>query len=304
MSYVDASSQTTKIMHPQLLLNEFPQVPTNRSKIQFDTAKEIKKIPSEKNDHQSLLELKKQIQDLIDFKSHRIVLLEIPTNAFSKNLRICENFQLITLDGEPVPKVLLCKKCKQVRARCRLTSTPIVRHVKQHEEAERAHKMEEKKNTKIASQYAKYLNHAMKNWLPLPLIAKQCGEKLSPEMKDTIEKTVLSQGDRESQIRLRKKLKPQMGQQLRKHPEIDSVSKYLKNESMAISDKPFISLGPFNEMEAEESNSSTDRHLAIQVETNNCSSVNVPFDMKVDGAEMELVSIEPRFNAESSLQSS
>ena len=95
-----------------------------------------------------------------------------------------------------------------------------------------------------------------------------------------------------------------MGQQLRKHPEGDSVGKYPKNATMPIREKQLISLTPLKEMEAEESTYTTYDLLPIQVETKTCSSVNVPSDMNVDGAEMELKSSEPRFNAESSLLSS
>jgi len=161
MRSLDASTHTTKIMNPHLLINEFAQVPTKRSKKQFDARKEIKKIPSEKTEHQSLLKLKKQIQNLIDFQSPRIVIKEIPTNDFSKNISISQNFQLITLDGEPVPELMLCKKCFQVRARGRLTSTPIVRHLKNHEKVEMTRKNEQKKKSyknNNATQYASSLS--------------------------------------------------------------------------------------------------------------------------------------------------
>ena len=91
------------------------------------------------------MKLKKQIQNLIDFQSQRIALKEIPSNDFSKNIRNSQNFQLITLDGEPIPQLMVWKKCNQVRARCRLTATPIVRHLKQHEKLEKASTIDEKK---------------------------------------------------------------------------------------------------------------------------------------------------------------
>ena len=97
MTSLDASTHTAKIMKPQLLINEIAQVPTKRSKSQFDALNEIKKIPYEKTEHQSLLKLKKQIQNVIDFQSPRIAFKEIPTNDFSKNIRISQNFQLISL---------------------------------------------------------------------------------------------------------------------------------------------------------------------------------------------------------------
>ena len=107
MTSLEGSTHTTKIMKPHLLINKFAQVPKKPSKKQFDARNEIKKIPSEKTEHQSLLKLKKQIQNLLDFQSPRIGLKEIPTNDFSKNISISQNFQLITLDGEPVRELML-----------------------------------------------------------------------------------------------------------------------------------------------------------------------------------------------------
>ncbi len=157
------------------------------------------------------MKLKKQIQNLIDFQSPRIALKEIKTNDFSKNIHISQNFQLITLDGEPILELMLCKKCFQVRVRSRLTSTPIVRHLKQHEKVENSLNIDKKKNAKKknnhASLYAASLNHAMKNYTPIPLVAQEYGTNLSRGQRLTIEKTVLSKGEPEAQITFSKNLK-------------------------------------------------------------------------------------------------
>ena len=184
MTSLDASIHSSQTIKPQLLINESAKVPTKRSKIQFKAANEIKKSPSEKPDHQSLLKLKKLIQNLIDFQSPRSALKEIPTHDFTKNMRISQNFQLITKDGEPVPELMICKKCFQVRVRSRLTSTPIVRHLKQHETLENSMTINKKKNAKKKNNnnallYAASLNHAMKNYTPIPLVAQEYGTNLS-----------------------------------------------------------------------------------------------------------------------------
>ena len=204
MMPLDSSTQTTKI------LNECAQVPTKRSKIQFDAHNEIKKIPSETTAHKSLLKLKKQIQNLIDFQSPRIALKEIPTNDFSKNIEFSKNFRLITLDGEPVPELMLCNKCNQVRARGRLSSTPIVRHLKQHEKVEKSRKIEQKKKAKKTNNNAVSavsLTYAMKNSIPITKIGQECGEKLPHDKREEIVEMVLRQGKYEDQITLCKNLK-------------------------------------------------------------------------------------------------
>ena len=208
----DASTQTTKINKHQLLLNEASKIPTKISKIMYFSPTEIKNNSSDKTDHQSLLKLKKHIQTLIDFQSPRIVLIEIPTNDFDKHLHISQNFQLIKLDGEPIPDLMLCKKCNQVRARCRLTSTPIVRHLKLHEQAQMARNFEQKKkgNNKKNNNgllYAACLTHAMKNSLPISNAGQEYGEVLTHAQRRAIVKMVLSQGDQEGQITLGKNLK-------------------------------------------------------------------------------------------------
>ncbi len=98
MMIVDSSHQMTKINKRQLLHNEIPEIPPKISKPNLIAANEIKKISSEKRDHQSLLKLKKDIQNLIEFQSPRIALIEIPTTEFSKHSHISQNFELITLD--------------------------------------------------------------------------------------------------------------------------------------------------------------------------------------------------------------
>ena len=206
----DSSTQATKIMKHQLLLNEVSKIPTKISKIHFVSPKETKKISADKTEPKSLMKLRKDIQNLIDFQSPRIGLIEFPTNAFSKHIHISQNLQLITLDGEPIPELMLCKKCKQVRARCRLTATPMLRHLKLHEQFETAHKIDKKKKGKKnnnSSLYASCLIHAMKKSLPISNRAEEGGESLPRNIRQDIRKMVLSEGDPEEQITFYKNLK-------------------------------------------------------------------------------------------------
>ena len=110
MNILDSLTKMTKINKRQQLHKEFPEVPPKISKSNLLAANEIKKISSDNTKHQSILKLKKDIQNLIEFQSSRIALIEIPTTEFSKHSNISQNFQLITLDGEPIPELMLCKK--------------------------------------------------------------------------------------------------------------------------------------------------------------------------------------------------
>ena len=144
---VDASTQTIEKRKGHLLSNEFPQNPTISGNSRFVTTNEIQEISSVKKDRKSGLIQKRNIQNLIDFRSPRIGLKQIPTNHFSKNSFISKEFQLITLDKEPIPELMVCKKCKQVRARGRFTSSLLVRHLKQHAQVECSHRFDKKKGS-------------------------------------------------------------------------------------------------------------------------------------------------------------
>ena len=193
---LNSSNQTTKIKKHQLQVNEVTKIPPKISKIHFVSQNEGKKISGEKQDHQSLLKLKKDIQSLIDFKSPRIGLIEMPTTEFSKHVQMSQNFQLITLDGEPIPEIMLSKKCKQVRARGRMTATPIVRHLKQHAKIEMERKVYnmkkvDKKNNGIVD--ARSLSQSKKIYVPNPLAAQTFGHNLSPAQSQEEENRISSQ---------------------------------------------------------------------------------------------------------------
>ena len=70
---------------------------------------------------------------------------------------------------------MLCKKCKQVRARCRMTSTPIVRHLKQHEKLAKAIKIDKKKKDKKNNGilYASSVSQSGINSAPIPLASQE-----------------------------------------------------------------------------------------------------------------------------------
>ena len=314
MTAMEAEIHSTQGKKHLLVVNELSEIPNKIIKSGFVSPIERKKILSEKIDHQSLLKLKKEIQNLIDFQSTRIALLEIPTNDFSKNIRLAECFQLIKLEGVPVPELLLCKKCTKVMARCRLTSTPIVRHLKQHEKVEMARKEQKKKSKDtIEGTYATYLRQAMKNSLPIPSVAQECAIKLSTDFKHKIEKTVLDQGEREARIRLSKKLRTvllnkitfeksekvrkQLCKEIRQHPEIYSVGKYPQKDYTQILPKAVVSQTTFNEMDAKRY--VTEKIMPITMPgATDISSGNVPFPKKIEIPDLEIISIEPPLNEE------
>jgi len=298
MNILDSSTQLTKINKRQLLHNEIPEIPPKISKPNLRAANEIKKISSEKRDHQSLLKLKKDIQNLIEFQSPRIALIEIATTEFSKHSHISQNFELITLDGEPIPELMLCKKCKQVRARCRMTSTPIVRHLKEHEKVEKARnvdqKKKDKKNNNNALLYVASLTHAVKNCTPIPDVVQEYGNNLSRIQRRAIEKRILGPGDLEAKITLcndlkrivSKKIDLEKGEHKKKQlyrelSELESKScavRYHAIEKSGHLENPLSSQISFDEKENKESAQSKENIMTIPIpEVNNTiSSVNVP----------------------------
>ena len=82
--YVDASTQTTTLKKHQCQAKEKYQIPRKILKAQFVLANPFNQPASGKKDRKSLQKLKKEIQELIDFQSARIGLIDIPTNDFPK----------------------------------------------------------------------------------------------------------------------------------------------------------------------------------------------------------------------------
>jgi len=147
LTHVDASTQTMELIKDNLVSKENSQFPTNITMPGVVASNEVKEISSDKKDRQSIWKKKRQIQNLIDFQSPRIGLKEILTNDFSKNSLLSKNFQLITLDEEPIPELMICKKCNEVCSRCRFTSNPVVRHLKKHGQVDSTPKVLKKKRT-------------------------------------------------------------------------------------------------------------------------------------------------------------
>ena len=91
-----------------------------------------------KPDHKSLLDQRSEIQILVDFKSKRIVGQPFPYPTFSKHREKMLIYQLISLDGEPLPKLVLCTKCRRLLVLYRASSTNLIRHFVRHEKLEEA----------------------------------------------------------------------------------------------------------------------------------------------------------------------
>ena len=79
-----------------------------------------------------MLDLKAEIQSLIDFQSTRIELREFPQDPFSNSRAMYKIFQLIILDKEPVPTLVLCLKCRKLLVRYRPSGTNLIRHYHRH----------------------------------------------------------------------------------------------------------------------------------------------------------------------------
>ena len=206
--YVNASTQTRKTKMPDLA-NQLSPSPTKIPKFRSVAQDGLMEKVLEKKDHQALLTQKKQIQNLIDFQSPRIVLTEFPNTEYSRNTKISINFQLITLDNEPIIQLMLCKKCKQVRAQGHMTSSTVVRHLKQHEQVDIAHKIVPKKRcskNQNAVNYAASLSQAMKTSCPIPVDAQAYAKNLPRDFRQAIEKIIRDQGDPVSQMTFTKHL--------------------------------------------------------------------------------------------------
>jgi len=206
--YVNASTQTRKTKMSDLA-NRLSPIPTKIPKFRSVAEDVVIQNVSDKKDHQALLKQKKQIQTLINFKSPRIVLTEFPNTEYSRNNKISINFQLITLDNEPITQLMLCKKCMQVRAQGHMTSSTVVRHLKQHEQVDIAHKIVKKKRiskNQNGLKYASCLSQAMKTSCPIPVDAQQYAKNLPRSYRQEIEKTIRNQGDPVSQMTFSKHL--------------------------------------------------------------------------------------------------
>ena len=308
MKSLGSSPQTTKSKKHNLQLNELTKIPPKISKIGFVSQNEIKKISEDKTVHQSLLKLKKDIQGLINFQSPRIGLIEIATTDFSKHRQISQNFQLITLDGEPIHELMLCKKCKQVRAQARMTATPILRHLKLHAQEEKARKIRQKKKedkNNNGALYASSLKHAMKNSIPIPNDAQECGDNLPRYLRIGIELTIMRQGDPEDQQRLYKILKRNLWKKI--DMEKSKIKKKQFNEDLTSLENiytqakgcpkakipevengkaPKISFVEPENIQCPQSKESVGPSPIPEV-SNNCASINLPAQeiIDVDGSE-------------------
>ena len=335
--YVNASTQTRKTKMPDLAIQLSP-IPTKIPKFRSVAQDELMEKVLEKKDHQALLKQKKQIQNLIDFQSPRIVLTEFPHTDYSRNKKISINFQLITLDDEPINELMLCKKCKQVRARGHMTSSTVVRHLKQHQQVDIAHKIVPKKRcskNQNGLKYAASLSQAMKTTCPIPVDAQEYAKNLPRGYKQTIEKTIGTQGDSEAQMTFRKNLnrtlsnricfemsekkKEQLLHELRSNERAYSPELYPKNVYHT-RDNTFPSKVSLKEKETTQSKQANlsvsdtpimPESLPVSDQNNTCSSnpsvsqsANLRPAERLEEAGLEIQSIEPAGNGVSISSSS
>ena len=201
-----------------------------------------------------------------------------------------------------------------------MTSTPIVRHLKQHEKLAKARKIEKKKKDKKNNNngvlYAASLTHAMKNKTPIPLLAQEYGNNLSNVQKRGIEKMTMSQGDREAQITLCKNLKrilcnkiniekceqkkKQLYKELRDMESETCAVKYRTIEKTPHQENRFSSQISFTETENIQSTKSQEKFMSIPIPEviNAESSVALPGQV-LEAAGTGSTSIAPVENEES-----
>ncbi len=193
---------------------------------------------------------------------------------------------------------MLCKKCKQVRARCRMTSTPIVRHLKQHEKLAKTRIVDQKKKDKKTNNnallYVASLTHTAKDCTPIPDVVQEYGNNLSRIQRRAIEKRILGPGDLEAKIALCNDLKRIVSKKIdlenaeHKKKQLYKELSELESKSCAVTyhaieksgqlENPLSSQISFEEKENKESAQSKENIMKIPIpEVNNTiSSVNVP----------------------------
>ena len=148
------------------------------------------KRKTNKPDHKSLLDQRSEIQYLIDFKNTRIELQPFPYATFSKHREKMEIYKLITLDGEPITKLVLCTKCRKLLVRYKPSATNLVRHFERHEKKEEPDRISSKDETIInlkerCKQSPPFDRSAGKmgpnDALIKGKISKEVGDKISPK---------------------------------------------------------------------------------------------------------------------------
>ncbi len=82
--------------------------------------------------HQSV-EKRSEIQELVDYNSPELTFHDMHLCPFSKNHKVGEHFQLISLGGKAQPKLVLCKQCKKVLVRYNRSTNGLRIHLERHE---------------------------------------------------------------------------------------------------------------------------------------------------------------------------
>ena len=219
----------------------------------------------------------------------------------------------------------------QVRAQGHMTSSTVVRHLKQHEQVDIAHKIVPKKRSsknQNGLKYASCLSQAMKSSCPIPVDAEEYSKNLPRYYRQGIEKTIRNQGDPVSQMTFTKHLnrnlrnrlnceksenkKNQLLQELRGNERAYSPELKPQNET------PYFdtSFGSQDSFEEPETTQSKQRKVSgmpkpMTNENKTCSSNPTiiqspnlrPAEM-VEEAGLEIQSIEPAWNGGSIRSSS
>ena len=148
--YFPETSQVYTSVKEQLDRHETRKTPSEKKPITSSKSRWAKYFEETnkkaKPDHNSLIDQRAEIQNLVDFNSSRVEFREFPSDPFSKHREVVRSFQLIVLDMEPVTKLVLCSNCRKLLVRYRPSGTNLIRHYQRHMKKEKEEKRKAEKN--------------------------------------------------------------------------------------------------------------------------------------------------------------
>ena len=140
----EAAHQGSKNLEKETIIVN-SETGSESSKPKNVTGRLTQKMTNKIQHHKALIVQKAEIQHLIDFKRTRIELQPFPYATFSKHREKMEIYQLVSLDGEPLTKLVLCTKCRKLLVRYMPSATNLIRHFDRHEKIEEAERIASRK---------------------------------------------------------------------------------------------------------------------------------------------------------------
>ena len=112
--------------------------------------KKMKKLNDEDQDediferkraeHHYTLEQRSALKEFIAYENPDLRYHDIPSSPFARNIKIAENFRLISYQQAPVKNLVVCKDCKHVLVRYPTSTTNLLQHLKRHSSREKGAK--------------------------------------------------------------------------------------------------------------------------------------------------------------------